>query len=253
MGVVDSFVSTVTDGPLLVAMPVAAAAGLVSFLSPCVLPLVPGYLSFVTGMAGADLAEDGQGSRGKVVAGAALFVLGFSAVFVSEGALFGSLAGSLQAHEVGVDRVLGTVTVLLGLAFLGLIPGMQREMKIHALPKAGLAGAPLLGVLFGVGWTPCIGPTLGAVLTLAYDQGTAGRGALLTVGYCLGLGVPFLLTALAFRRALGAFAVVKRHYGAVLRVGGGMLVVIGLLLVSGIWADLMVQLRIYVAGYSPSV
>ncbi len=252
MGIVDGFVSTVSDGPLLVAMPVAAAAGLVSFLSPCVLPLVPGYLGFVTGMAGADLADEEHG-RGRVVAGAALFVLGFSAVFVSEGALFGSLAGSLQAHEVVVDRVLGSVTVLLGLAFLGLIPGMQREVKIHALPKAGLAGAPLLGVLFGVGWTPCIGPTLGAVLTLAYDQGTAARGALLTVGYCIGLGVPFLLTALAFRRALGAFAVVKRHYGAVLRVGGGMLVLIGLLLVSGIWADLMVQLRIYVAGFSPSV
>lgn len=253
MGVVDSFVSTVSDGPLLLALPVAAAAGLVSFLSPCVLPLVPGYLGFVTGMAGADLADEEHGQRGRVVAGAALFVLGFSAVFVSEGALFGSLAGSLQAHEVVVDRILGTVTVLLGLAFLGLIPGMQREVKIHALPKAGLAGAPLLGVLFGVGWTPCIGPTLGAVLTLAYDQGTAGRGALLTVGYCIGLGVPFLLTALAFRRALGAFAVVKRHYGTVLRVGGGMLVLIGLLLVSGIWADLMVQLRIYVAGFSPSV
>ena len=249
----SSIESTIFDGPLLVALPLAAAAGLVSFLSPCVLPLVPGYLSYVTGLTGADIATEEEHKRGRVVLGALLFVLGFSLVFVSEGALFGSLAGELQANQDVVDRVLGTLTVVLGLAFLGLIPGMQREVRFHRLPRAGLLGAPLLGVLFGVGWTPCIGPTLGAVQVLAYQQGTAGRGAVLTFGYCLGLGVPFLLTALAFRRAMGAFGVVKRHYDVVLKLGGGLLVVIGLLLVSGLWQDLMIHLRTTISGYTPSL
>jgi cytochrome c-type biogenesis protein len=247
---VSSFTSTVSDGPLLAALPIAALAGLVSFLSPCVLPLVPGYLSFVTGLTGADLEQE---RKGRVVLGASLFVLGFSLVFVSEGALFGSLGSTLQAHQTVIDRVLGAVTILLGLAFLGLIPGMQREYRLHSLPNAGLLGAPLLGILFGVGWTPCIGPTLGAVLTLAYNQGTAGRGALLTLGYCLGLGLPFLLVAVGFRRALGAMNVVKRHYAVVTRVGGGLLVLIGLLLVSGVWEQLMIHLRIVVSGFTPSV
>ena len=258
MSVADSFVSTVTDGPLLFALPVAAVAGLVSFLSPCVLPLVPGYLSYVTGLTGVDLAEPQDGAlktrvQGRVVLGAVLFVLGFSAVFVSEGAFFGGLGAELQAHQAVVDRVLGALTVLLGLVFLGLVPGMQRELRFHALPRAGLAGAPLLGVLFGVGWTPCLGPTLGAVQTLAFTQASAGRGAFLTFGYCLGLGIPFVLTALAFRRALGAFAVVKRHYDVVLRVGGGLLVVIGLLLVSGVWERIMIHLRVLVSGFSTSL
>ena len=183
-----------------------------------------------------------------MLAGSVLFVLGFSAVFVSEGALFGGLGASLLVHRDIVDRVLGALTVLLGLSFLGLVPGLQREVRFHRLPAAGLAGAPLLGVLFGVGWTPCIGPTLGAVQTLAYTQASAGRGAILTAAYCLGLGVPFVLTGLAFRRALGAFAVVKRHYALVMRIGGGLLVVVGLLLVSGLWEHLMVQLRVLVAG-----
>ena len=191
MSIVDSFVNTVTDGPLLFALPVAAIAGLVSFLSPCVLPLVPGYLGYVTGIAGVDLAEEEEhAARGRIVLGSVLFVLGFSAVFVSEGAFFGGLGSALQVHQRVVDIVLGLVTVLMGLAFLGLVPGMQRELRFHALPRAGLAGAPVLGVLFGVGWTPCLGPTLGAVQTLAFTQASAGRGAFLTFGYCLGLGLP---------------------------------------------------------------
>lgn len=250
MSVADGFVSAVTDGPLLVALPVAAVAGLVSFLSPCVLPLVPGYLSYVTGLAGVDIAEQ---KRGRVVLGAALFVLGFSLVFVSEGALFGGLGSSLALHQRVVDVVLGLLTVVLGLAFLGLIPGMQREYRFHTLPKAGLAGAPLLGLLFGVGWTPCLGPTLGAVQTLAFREGTAGRGAFLTLGYCVGLGLPFLATAFAFRRALGAFAVVKRHYAVVVRTGGAMLVVVGLLLVSGLWEQLMIHLRVLTSSFGTSL
>jgi len=273
VSVADSFVAAVTDGPLLVAMPVAAVAGLVSFLSPCVLPLVPGYLSYVTGLTGADLGDARPGAqpagdvlvrtatrtptrtrvRGRVLAGSVLFVLGFSAVFVTGGALFGGLGAELVAHQGVVDRVLGAFTVVMGLAFLGLLPGLQREVRLHRLPAGGLAGAPLLGVLFGVGWTPCLGPTLGAVQALAYTQASAGRGALLTAAYCLGLGVPFVLTGLAFRQALGAFAVVKRHNALVTRVGGALLVVVGLLLVSGLWQSVMVHLRGLVAGSTAAI
>ena len=252
-----SLTGTIADGPLLFALAIAALAGLVSFLSPCVLPLVPGYLSYVTGLSGADLAgeaeEGAQRVRGRVVLGAVLFVLGFSAVFVSAGALFGGLGSQLALHQRTVDIVLGLITILLGLVFVGLIPGMQRELRLHVMPRAGLAGAPLLGVVFGVGWTPCLGPTLGAVQTLAFNEASAARGAFLTVGYCIGLGLPFILTALAMRRALGAFDVVKRHYQVVLRIGGGLLVVVGLLLVSGLWQDLMIELRVLINGFTPAI
>ncbi len=268
MSVADAFVETVTDGSLLLAVPVAAVAGLVSFLSPCVLPLVPGYLSFVTGLSGEQLAEAQRAApaagdtlvrtaapvrRSRVLAGSVLFVLGFSAVFVTSGALFGSLGSVLAGHQDVVDVVLGLLTILLGLAFLGLVPGLQREVRFHRLPSPGLAGAPLLGVLFGVGWTPCLGPTLAAVQTLAYREASAGRGALLTAAYCAGLGIPFVLTGLAFSRALGAFAVVKRHYAVVMRVGGGLLVVVGLLLVSGLWGSFIADLRGWVSGFETAV
>jgi cytochrome c-type biogenesis protein len=278
-----SVTGLVTDGPLLVAAPIAAVAGLVSFLSPCVLPLVPGYLSFVTGLSGADLERETEPAesvaepvaataaagggvavavrpapvRGRVartsrvVTGTTLFVLGFTAVFVSFGAAFGGLGSWLALHQVGISQVLGVVTILMGLTFAGVFGRLSlanREWRVHRLPPPGLVGAPALGVLFGLGWTPCLGPTLVAVNGLAFQSATAGRGAFLSAVYCFGLGVPFLAVGLAFRRAVGALAVVRRHARVVTAVGGGLLVVLGVLQVSGLWVDVVAELRQLVPG-----
>ncbi|MFB7635476.1 cytochrome c biogenesis CcdA family protein [Streptomyces sp. NPDC056149] len=232
---------TILTGTLLAAVPLALFAGLVSFFSPCVLPLVPGYMSYVTGVTGTDLAE---ARRGRMLAGAGLFVLGFTAVFVSGGALFGFFGQTLQEYKPVISRVLGVLMILLGLAFAGLLKRFgQRELRFHRKPSMGLSGAPVLGVLFGVGWTPCLGPTFTAVNALSFQEASAGRGALLTVAYCLGLGLPFIAVALAFRRMLGAFGWVKRHYVWVMRAGGGMMIALGVLLVTGVWDSLMSQLQ----------
>ena len=281
-----SAVETVTSGSLLLAAPIAFAAGVVSFLSPCVLPLVPGYLSFVTGLSGAELlGEETDASRtsggaaaaaartaegevspgatavidavtasvartkGRVVAGSVLFVLGFTAVFVSYGVLFGALGSVLVEYQSVITRVLGLVVIGLGLMFLGLLPGLQREYRVHRMPTIGLWGAPLLGVLFGLGWTPCIGPTLGAVQTLAFTEASAARGALLSFVYCLGLGLPFVVVGLLFRRMLGAIGWVRRHSYLVMRIGGALLVAIGVLLVTGLWDDLTIGLRSWVGSF----
>ncbi|MBM9438996.1 cytochrome c biogenesis CcdA family protein [Actinacidiphila bryophytorum] len=242
---------TVLTGALLAAIPIAMFAGLVSFFSPCVLPLVPGYLSYVTGMTGTDLAE---ARRGRMLAGASLFVLGFSAVFVSGGALFGNFGQTLLVHKDVLTKVFGALTIVLGLAFMGFVGGMtQREFRFHTRPAVGLAGAPLLGVLFGLGWTPCVGPTLGAVNFLAFNDASAGRGALLMTFYCAGLGVPFIVAAIAFRRTLGAFAWVKRHYAWVVRIGGGMLVAVGVLLVTGVWDHITYQMQIWSGSFTTGV
>ena len=242
--------NTILDGSLLLALPLAVLAGLVSFLSPCILPLVPGYLSYVTGLTGADIETQ---RRGRVLLGAALFVAGFTAVFVAAGVLFGTAGSFLVEHERLLQRILGAMTIALGLMFLGAFSFGRREHRLSRRPAVGLAGAPMLGVVFGLGWTPCIGPTLGAVLTLGTIEGSATRGAVLAVAYCAGLGLPFLATALAFRRAMGAFGWVKQHYVWVLRVGGGLLVAIGLLLVSGWWNDVTVALRVWISGFTPAL
>ncbi len=265
-GVGQTFKETVLDGPLLLAMPIAAIAGLVSFLSPCVLPLVPGYLSYITGLSAADLAEpDGAENttgqvtphaRGRVLLGSCLFVLGFSLVFVSYGTLFGAAGQALRDYEQPLIRVFGVITILLGLSFAGVftkLSFLQREARIHRLPSAGLAGAPLLGVVFGLGWAPCIGPTLAAVLTLALSNDGAARGALLAFIYCLGLGVPFVITGLAYRRSMSAFAVVKRNYRTVMRLGGAFLVVIGVLQVTGVYSQIITELQVWYGGFTTAV
>ncbi len=233
------FSHVVTDGPLLVAAAVAALVGLIGFLSPCVLPLVPGYLSYVAGLAGS-----GQQARPRrVVGGAALFVAGFTVIFVLEGVLFGALGAAIRNHAVAIERVLGVVTIAMGVVFLGGIPFLQREWRISALPRAGLLGAPLLGAAFGLAWAPCLTPTFSAVYGLAFSQGTAGRGAFLMTCYCLGLGVPFLLVALGVGWVSGVLSFVRRHKRVVSQVGGVLLIVIGVLLVSGLWNHWMDELR----------
>ncbi|MDT9692421.1 cytochrome c biogenesis protein CcdA [Streptomyces sp. P9(2023)] len=242
---------TVFSGALLLALPIAVLGGLVSFFSPCVLPLVPGYLSYVTGVTGTDLAE---AKRGRMAAGASLFVLGFSAVFVSGGALFGYFGSTLQEYRDTLNTVLGVLMIALGVFFLGLLPRFtQREFRFHKKPVTGLAGAPLLGALFGIGWTPCIGPTLASVNALAAQEASAGRGALLTVAYCIGLGVPFILAAVAFRKAIGTFGWVKKHYVWVMRIGGGMMIVTGLLLLTGAWDSMVSTMQGWSSGFTVGI
>ena len=244
----------VASGPLLIAAPLALAAGALSFFSPCCLPLVPGYLAYSTGMSAADVHASGStnAGRGRMVAGTALFVVGFSALFASYGAALGAVGTVLLVHQRMLAVVLGSLTIVLGLLFLGAferIPLAGRTLRIPYTPKAGLAGAPLLGVMFGLGWTPCIGPTLAAVLGLTVTTGSAGRGALLAFVYALGLGVPFLLAALAFRRTLKVFGFARRHARTVMRIGGAMLILVGLMQVTGLWDYFTGMLRYWVAGY----
>ncbi len=245
------FSTTAGSGSLALAIPVALLAGLVSFFSPCVIPLLPGYLSYATGLSGADL-EDAR--RGRMVAGSLLFVLGFASVFVALGTLSGALGGWLITWQREITVVLGIVTILLGLAFAGLVPWLQRDVRVHRVPAVGLAAAPLLGLLFGLGWTPCIGPTLAVILNLSINEATAGRGALLSAVYALGLGLPFIAAGLAYRRMLGAFGFVRRHQQWVTRVGGLMLVLVGVLLVTGWWAEIVSWLQIQlISDFEPSV
>ena len=239
----DFFVEQIMSGFLIAAFPVAFTAGLISFLSPCILPLVPGYLSFAAGF---------SLNRGKVFLGSILFVLGFSVVFVSFGAIFGGLGNQLVANEDLISRVLGAITIFLGFIFLGKFP-FAPTFRPKIKTTGGLVGAPLLGILFGVGWTPCIGPSLAAVQTLAFQESSAVRGALLSFGYCLGLGLPFMASGLFLDRTEKLRKYLVKRGDLISKIGGVFLIVIGLLEVSGLWSELMNSSRSFISDFIPVV
>ena len=239
----DFFVEQIFSGVLVTAFPFAVIAGVISFLSPCVLPLVPGYLSFAAGF---------SVSRGKVLLGSFLFVLGFSAVFVSFGAVFGGLGNTLSAHEEFISRILGLVTIFLGFIFYGRFP-FSPTIRPKMRTTGGLLGAPLLGVLFGIGWTPCIGPALAAVQTLAFQESSAVRGAVLSFGYCLGLGLPFILSGLFMDKSAKLRSIIYRRGDVISKIGGVFLIAIGVLEVLGLWSQLMYSLRSLISDFIPVV
>jgi cytochrome c-type biogenesis protein len=247
----EQFAHIATGGPLVLAVAVAALAGLVSFLSPCVLPLVPGYLSYVTGLAGADLNDalhrPTASARGRVLIGAVGFVAGFTVVFTLTSVLVAGLGHTvgrtLMQHQRTVEIVVGLLIILFGVAFLGWVPALLREWRLRRMPAVGLAGAPLLGAVFALSWTPCISPTLGAVLGLAYLQGSTGRAVTLGVAYSLGLGLPFLAFALGFRHLIGLHRAIRRNGAWVTRIGGALLILVGLALVTGVWGEFINWLR----------
>lgn len=236
---------------LLAAFPIAFAAGLVSFVSPCVLPLLPGYVAFLSGSSS---KIEGRSGRGRAVVGSIAFVLGFAAVFVSFGALFGEFGAHLRTHERTLDIVFGVVTVLLGMFFAGFWPSswLQRERRIHRLPRVSILGAGLLGITFGLGWTPCIGPTLGSILGLAASSSgaTALRGSILAFVYCLGLGMPFVVAALATEWMATASSWLRRHSRTLGLVGGILLIVIGVAEITGAWNSFVLWLQVHMPSYA---
>lgn len=241
---------TVADGQLLVAVLIALAAGLVSFLSPCVLPLIPGYLAYVSGIAGeggsaaaADPKAALRAERRRMVLGSLLFVLGFTVIFVAMLSLAGTVGVWLLEWENLITRAMGVLIIVMGLVFMGLFGRMQRTTRPHIKPRLGLIGAPLLGAVFAIGWTPCIGPTLGVVMTLSLQSGSTGRAAVLGIAYSLGLGLPFVLAAFGFGWMTQTMTFFKRHMRVVNLVGGALLILIGLLMVTGVWSQMMYSMQ----------
>lgn len=238
---------TVTSGSMLLAIPIALLAGFLSFASPCVLPLVPGYLSYVTGLSHQELiaSDSSVRQRSRILIGTLGFVLGFTFLFVSYGAAFGELGKWFLSYQQQINIVLGILVVLLGVSFLGWLPIFEQDLRPRARLKDGVWTAPALGLLFGLGWAPCIGPTLAAVQTLAFTEGSAVRGAVLSAFYCLGLGVPFILISLGYRKSLVATSFLRRHSRQLTRVGGALMVLIGLALVTGLWSEVTRFLQSY--------
>jgi len=236
-------VNHLMDGFLLTAFPIALLAGLISFISPCVLPLVPGYLSFAAGF---------SRSRGRVFLGSILFVIGFSALFISYGALFGELGARIATNEDVITRVLGLLTILMGVIFLGVFP-MMPTLKPRISTTGGLIGAPILGFLFGVGWTPCIGPALASVQALAFQESSAVRGAVLSLGYCIGLGLPFIASGLFLDKSEKMRKFLVKRGDKVSKIGGVLLILIGLLQLTGLWTDLMIEMRSLISDFAPVI
>lgn len=243
------FAESVQSGALLLAVPLAIIAGLVSFISPCVLPLLPGYLGYVSGLAG----TDEKAARRRTTAGVGLFILGFAAVFTLYGAAFGTIGHWLVSWSDVITRLLGVVVIVMGVALSGKIPFLQSTAKLTWKPNTGLAGAPLLGIGFGLGWTPCIGPTLSAVLALSTTTGSAWRGALLGFAYCIGLGIPFLLVARGFSWVTGTLGFVRRNIRAFNLAGAATLVLVGILMVSGVWTTWILSLQNLIGTFTTPI
>ena len=241
----DFFVDIIFDGNLIIACAVAIFAGLISFASPCVLPLVPGYLSYAAGMTEVR-------SRGRAALGSILFVLGFSALFISYGAVFGSLGSKISSNSNLISVILGLLTIAMGIVFL-FNQKFYRSFKPVWKVRAGLIGAPMLGLLFGIGWTPCIGPTLAAVQTLSFQESSALRGAILSFAYCIGLGSPFILVGIFFDKSNRLRKFISRHGNYLTLIGGLFLILIGILQVTGLWADVMNSLRSWISDFAPVV
>jgi cytochrome c-type biogenesis protein len=246
--------TAISSGQLLLAVPVALLAGLISFASPCILPLVPGYLGYVGAIGGATGDRPGApASTRRLVVGVALFVLGFSLVFVVLGYLVGAAGFFLVQWRDPLTRAAGVLVLLFGIVFIGGIGPLQRIVRPAWRPRTGIAGAPILGALFAFGWTPCLGPTLTAIDALALQSGSAPQGALLAFVYSMGLGVPFLAIALGLGWATRTFAFLKRHVRLLNLVGGAALIAIGVLMVSGLWLQATTQLQGMWATFVPAL
>lgn len=239
--------SIVLAGTLWAALPLALLAGLLSFLSPCVLPIVPGYLGYISGAVSADVETD-KVRRGRLLAGVLLFIAGFTLVFVLLVSLTGAAAKAFVQYQDLVTRIFGVVVILMGLVFIGFFSRFQRTFKRTPQKQVGLWGAPLLGVAIGIGWSPCMGPTLGAIMSLSWNLGDPGKAALLGVVYSLGLGIPFILLALGFGWASKAMGFFRRHLRVINIVGGVMLIIMGVLMVTGLWTMLMARLGAVIEG-----
>lgn len=244
---IASFADTIMSGSLLAALPIAMLAGLVSFLSPCVVPLVPGYLSLITGLT-ADELTGYRGSRRRVLAGTIGFTLGFSLLFMSYGLAFGEAGARLTEYQTIITRVMGVLVILLGFAYIGRVPLLDREYGPQLRGRGGVALSPFLGIVFGLGWVPCVGPTLAAVQTLAFTEANATRGAVLSLAYGLGLGVPFILIGIFFERALTPLRWLRNHRRRVQQLGGLLLIALGVMLVTGLWDQLAIEMRTWFSG-----
>jgi cytochrome c-type biogenesis protein len=243
-----TWAETTVGGSMALALPVALLAGLISFFSPCVVPLLPGYLSYATGLGAAEVVEGSQ-HRGRMLAGASLFVLGFAVVFVVTGVVAGSAGQLLVEYRDVITRVLGVLIIVLGLIFAGALRIGQRDLRIHWIPAVGVAAAPLVGVVFALGWTPCLSPTLGVVVNLGFNEGTAARGALLGFAYALGLGIPFLIAGLAYAKMARTIAFLRERQQLIMRIGGVFMIVVGLLLITGAWDRLTAIMRQWAVSF----
>ena len=240
--------NTVTQGSLFIAILISFSAGLISFLSPCVLPLVPGYLSFITGFG---LNANKSIRKSKALIATLLFIAGFTFVFVCIGMFFGGIGGWFISYGRIIERIMGLFVIALGISYLGFWNLFKREYRFRTPVKQGLIGAPLLGALFAIGWTPCIGPTLAAVQTLAFNQATVSRGAILSAFYGFGLGLPFLFITFALEKVLVSVSWLRKQQALFIKMGGLLLIIIGILLATGLWSEVTVEMRILISGFTP--